>query len=98
MDWSGQRLANVIPRPINDTGVMTMKTPAPRPFLSTTTRAATIALAAASALAMTWSGPHAAHRARLSADLTRHLARVTKARARVIVSGSDQDVDAIAAR
>jgi serine protease AprX len=59
---------------------------------------ATMALALAAALGLTLSGPHAAHRARLSADLTVHLARATTARTRVIVSGTDQDVDAIASR
>src|SRR5260221_13138305 len=80
---------------------MTMKTApsAPRPrFLSTSTRIATMAFALMSALGVTLSGPHAAHRARLSADLTVHLARATTARTRVIVSGTDQDVDAIALR
>src|SRR5258708_34804914 len=79
---------------------MTNKTasPASGPRLITkTTRIATIALAIATALGVTLSGPHAAHRARLSADLTVHLARATTARSRVIVSGADQDVDAIAA-
>src|SRR5437660_614753 len=78
---------------------MTMKTApsAPR-FLSTSTRVATMAFALIAALGVTLSGPHAAHRARLSADLTVHLARATTARTRVIVSGTDQDVDAIALR
>jgi serine protease AprX len=57
-----------------------------------------MAFAMAAALGLTLSGPHAAHRARLSADLGFHLASGTTARARVIVSGTDQDVDAIASR
>jgi serine protease AprX len=51
-----------------------------------------------SALLLTVRGTHAQHRAFLSLDLTRHLARQTALQARVIVQGSDADLDAIAAR
>jgi serine protease AprX len=47
---------------------------------------------------LTLRGSSADHRAHLSLDLTRHLARQTTARARVIVQGSEAELDAIAAR
>ncbi|HEV3139072.1 MAG TPA: S8 family peptidase, partial [Vicinamibacterales bacterium] len=67
-------------------------------LISSATRLATMALIVVAAVTLTLRQPHAAHRARLSADLTEHLSRATKVRKRVIVSGSDQEVDALAAR
>src|SRR6266853_1094753 len=55
-----------------------------------------VALVAASALGL--KGANADHRAHLSGDLLRHQARHTTTRARVIVHGSDSDVDALAGR
>src|SRR5438445_314869 len=55
-----------------------------------------IALIAGSALAL--KGSNAEHRAHLSADLLVHQARHTSARARVIVHGTDAEIDAIAGR
>ena len=65
-------------------------------LVTRTTRIATALLTMTVALSVTLN-PHAAHRARLSADLASHLSHGTSARARVIVSASDQDVDALAA-
>src|SRR5436309_240217 len=50
------------------------------------------------ASALTLRGAPATHRAHLSDDLVRHVARHTKARARVIVRGDQATVDDIAAR
>jgi len=79
---------------------MTMKSapPASRRLVSTATRLFTFLFIAGAALATTFGRPLAAHRARLSLDLEHHLTRGTLDRTRVIVSGSDSDVDAIAAR
>ncbi len=55
-----------------------------------------IALVAASALGL--KGANAEHRAHLSLDLLTHQSRHTAARARVIVHGSDNEVDALANR
>jgi serine protease AprX len=55
-----------------------------------------IALVAASALGL--KGANADHRAHLSLDLLAHQSRHTLARARVIVHGSDDEIDAIAGR
>ncbi|HEY6214194.1 MAG TPA: S8 family peptidase [Vicinamibacterales bacterium] len=72
--------------------------PTGRRLITKTTQLATILFTVATALTMTLQGPHAAHRARLSADLAAHLSRATTARTRVIVRGTDDEVDAIAAR
>src|SRR5690242_1943149 len=55
-----------------------------------------VALVAASALTLRGSG--AQHRAHLSRDLVSHLALRASSSARVIVRGSDQDIDDAAAR
>ena len=51
-----------------------------------------------SGVVLSFRSAHATHLAHLSFDLTRHLQRGTSLRARVIVQGTDADLDAIAAR
>ena len=57
-----------------------------------------IVLALVSASALTLRGSAAEHRALLSSDLSAHQAKHTKARTRVIVRGTDAEVDALAYR
>jgi serine protease AprX len=67
-------------------------------LVSRSTRVATWFFIVAVAAVVAFNRPAAAHRARLSLDLEQHLTRGTTMRARVIVSGSDADVDGVAAR
>ncbi|HMD34278.1 MAG TPA: S8 family peptidase [Vicinamibacterales bacterium] len=77
---------------------MNSPSPGSRLRISTSTRLCTLFLMVTVVAALTIYRPMAAHRARLSLDLEHHLTRGTTARTRVIVSGSDADVDGIAAR
>jgi serine protease AprX len=68
-------------------------------LFSPTTRLATLVFAAvALSSALTVRGSSTEHRAHLSSDLTAHEARHTTARARVIVNGTDAELDALASR
>ena len=57
-----------------------------------------VAAALVAASALTLRGSNAEHRAHLSDDLVRHVARHATSRARVIVEGSDATIDALAKR
>ena len=70
-----------------------------RPFVNVkTTRLVVVVAALVAFSSLGLQGANNGHRAHLSADLTRHQARKTTARLRVIVHGTDRDLDLLASR